>query len=215
MDILLSNDIKAVFFLPVLPITKREIIHSHKIQFILSEASSEQIIVQKIFKLSKNENIQKIYDHLSVSSHPNNTWSNEMIFITNYLRYFDKTKEITNILFNQFVTKDEIGFAEEFYMSQKDIELLLQENMIIGGHGYTSDILTETNQKIEISNTFNFISQYSSDFLFSYPNGKYNQETLKILKEINCNFAFTTKNETIQKASNLLELPRFDGAKLL
>ena len=43
---------------------------------------------------------------------------------------------------------------------------------------------------------------------FAYPYGEYNKSTIKILKELNTELAFTTKDEMASPSDNKLEIPR-------
>ncbi len=65
-------------------------------------------------------------------------------------------------------------------------------------------------QKFQIVNSLEKIKKINnySNYFFSYPNGLYNKDTLKILKENNFKFAFTTKNGINRNINRNLELKR-------
>lgn len=206
IDILLDNNVFGSFFIPTLPITQRKMILSHKIQFILA-ADDEKNIVNKILKNVVNP--VDVYNKYRKSKFIDNWWSEEMVFITNFLRYNDHNSEITNKLFNEIVTNDERQFCEQFYLSENDIKQIVNCGMEVGGHGYTSDILTQTVQSFEILESDKFISNfYGGEKIFSYPNGIFNEETIKILKTRNYKYAFTTEETSIQGQIDQLKLPR-------
>jgi hypothetical protein len=213
VDILLSNKNEGTFLIPTLPVTVGKMILSHKIQFIMAVEDEKKISQMILEKVGNSEDVYKQYSKSRVKD---NWWSADMIFITNFLRYHQKGTEITNELFSKIVTNDEVGFSREFYLSENNIKEMVSSGMEIGGHGYTSNILTEENQEKEIKGSINFVSKfYNGDIMFSYPNGIYNDNTVKILRDNNCKYSFTTESTTIKVSHDNLRLPRFDAPQTI
>lgn len=206
-EILSDLKIFGTFFIPTQSVRDRVVMRSHKIQFILSY-SDEKKLTKKIISLTNND----LWDKYSVSKWKDNWWSPEMVFVTNVLRYFDDGT-ITDKLFNEIVSDDEVGFSEEFYLNEIQIKALVSAGHKIGGHGFTSHILPELpNQELDIKKSINYISKFTNEEIsFSYPNGKYNLETIEILKKYGCEFAYTVVKENITKETSMLEIPRYDG----
>ena len=90
--------------------------------------------------------------------------------------------------------------------------------MIFGNHSYNHFPLIKLNYKeqlYEIRKNHDFLKKYDllDHNFFAYPYGLYNKITLKILKKLNYNFAFTVK----KSKSNLnkpLEISRKDAIYL-
>ena len=216
-SILLDKGVTGTFLIPTIPVRDRVVMNSHKIQFILS-ASDEKLLVKKIFKQINATNVteKKLWDKYSVSKWKNNWWSKEMVFVTNMLRNHKNGKEITNKLFKELVTNDEKDFCEDFYLKENQVVDMINSGMEVGGHGYLSESLTSLDQEEDISKSLNYVKQfYNNDLIFSYPNGSYNNETLRLMKKYNCTYSYTTVQGNITENTSYLEIPRFDGPQTL
>jgi len=212
-EILLDNNISGTFLIPTLPISDGKMIHSHKIQFIMA-CEDESIIKYKILNMVDTP-IQETYDTYSKTMVKNNWWSKDMIFITNFLRYGDKDKNITNHLFKTIVSNNEKSFCEDFYLNETQVREMINSGMEIGGHGYTSDILNLDNMVMEIDKSIEYIKTFHNDeIIFSYPNGVFNDEIIMYLKEKKCIFAYTTESKSMYN-NDLLRIPRFDGPQTI
>ena len=220
--LLLKKKIKAIFFIPTGPVLEREMIDSHKIQFILA-SNKEEIILSKLLSIIKKEfDIKDDYlENFKASKWKKNIWTNEMIFITRILREFKTSLErklLIDRLFTKFVTADEKDFSENFYLNLKQVEEISNMGHIIGGHGYKSLDLRYCNNseiKREISYSDKFISKFNSQKkLYAYANGGFNDYAIEILRNLNFEKAFTTNLE--HKCSENLKqyiIKRIDPSK--
>jgi len=212
---LYSLGLSGTFLVPKMPITENKIMNTHKIQFILASIE-EKTIKNEI--LSYFDNKDEIWKKYSVSMWKNNWWSEEMIFITNFLRQYKDDNidnfKLTNDLFNKFVTEDEFNFSKNLYLDEKKIEEMSNNGMVIGGHGDISEnVLLIENYKKEIDESKKFSSKYSENFIFSYPNGGYNEEIKNYMSDVNCSVSFTTEQFTITDLDEIdyLRFPRYDA----
>ncbi|MFP9193840.1 polysaccharide deacetylase family protein [Natrialbaceae archaeon A-CW1-1] len=110
----------------------------------------------------------------------------------------------------------------EVYMSQGDLQTLVDEGMLLGGHSASHRILArldESEQRREIERSFDFLTRTVGDQplrTFAYPYGTdttYSSETLTCLEEAGCEVAFTTVSNAITPsdiAQRNLRLPRRD-----
>ena len=87
--LLAQKKIKSIFFIPSAPVLEREMIGSHKIQFILA-AEKEDLILSELLRIINTEfDLEDNYlDQFKKSKWKNNIWSDEMILITRILREF-------------------------------------------------------------------------------------------------------------------------------
>jgi len=214
-----SLNINGTFLIPKMPIIENKVMTSHKIQFILASVD-ERIIKDEILGLFDNK--EKIWKEYSKTKWKNNWWSEEMIFITNFLRRYNDDNisniQLTNYLFDKYVTKDELKFSKNLYLNEKNIEEMSNNGMIIGGHGNISEnLLLIKNYKEDIDESKKFISKYSNEFVFSYPNGGYNNDIKTHLNSINCSISYSINPYTITDLVDVdyLEFPRYDSPQKL
>ena len=214
-EILNRMNIRAIFFVPSAPVLQREMVLSHKIQFIIA-SRDENIIVKELFDLIKANygvNPQELL-HYKKSKWFNNIWSEEMVFITRILREFRGTnerKKLSDALFSKFVSVDEKDFANNFYLNIQQVQEIASMNHIIGGHGEKSDnfnfcsnheIFTEIKASNDFINLFNPNKKY-----YAYANGGFNEYSISMLNKYNFEKAFTTnlENTTTSKLNNLFQ----------
>ena len=200
-----SLKLSGTFLVPRMPIIENKVMNTHKIQFILA-SSDEKTIKDEILSLFDNKD--EIWKEYSVTKWENNWWSKEMIFITNFLRRYKDDKinnyQLTNYLFNKFVSKDEFDFSKSLYLNEENIEEMSNSGMIIGGHGNISEnLLLIDDYKSDINDSKKFISKYSSEFIFSYPNGGYNENIKKYMSDVDCQLSFTVNQFTITELDKI------------
>lgn len=210
-----SLKITGTFLIPKMPIIENKVMNTHKIQFILA-STDEKIIKDEILGLFDNK--EKIWKDYSTTKWKNNWWSEEMIFITNFLRRYNDSNlnhtQLTDYLFDKFVTKDELNFSKDLYLNKKNIEEMSNNGMIIGGHGDVSEnLLLIDDYKTDINESKKFISKYSNEFIFSYPNGGYNDIIKTHMNSINCSISYSINPYTITDLDEIdyLEFPRYDS----
>ena len=222
--ILNKMNIRAVFFIPSGPVREREMVLSHKIQFIIA-SRDENIIVSELLNLIKTnyEINPKEIDHFKKSKWSNNIWSEEMVFITRILREFrgkNERKKLSDALFSKFVSTDEKDFANNFYLNIQQVKEIANMNHIIGGHGDKSNnfsFCTNHEIKNEIITSNDFINQFNPDKkYYAYANGGFNDYSISMLDKYNFEKAFTTniENSTRSKLKNLF-IKRIDPMTLL
>jgi len=215
-EYLSSIDASATFLIPSAPVLEQKMIHSHKIQFILASIS-EKLLVEEILQNFANKN--EIWDKYSITKWKDNWWSKEMIFCTNFLRYHN-TLSFDNYayadhLFEKHVSIDAENFIRDFYLNEAQIEEISRNNtMTVGGHGYTSEnLLLLDDVDFDIRESHKLIKKYSDDFVFSYPNGGFDQNIKDVLKDCDCTLSYTVQPMTITDLDSVdyLEFPRYDG----
>mgnify|MGYP003630243692 FL=1 len=210
-----SKGLSGTFLVPTDPILEHKLIHTNKIQFIQASVN-EKDLTKDI--LSNFENKELIWNEFSKTKWKDNWWSKEMIFITNILRRYQTTHfnnyEYTNYLFNKYVSEDEALFAKKLYLSTEQLSEMSDMNMIIGGHGSSSEnLLLVDNVDNDVKTSSDFIKGYSDNFIFSYPNGGYNDDIKDIMKKYDCKLSFTINQMTITNLDivDYLEFPRYDA----
>ena len=208
-------NVTGTFLVPTAPILEQKMIHSHKIQFILA-AQDEKILTKEI--LTDFGGTDDLWTKYSHTEWVDNWWSNEMIFITNFLRNHKtddfNNYEYTDYLFKKYVSKDMYSFASDFYLNLNQLEEMGYHNMVIGGHGNSSDnLLLVDDVESDIIKSHGFTQRFSDDFVFSYPNGGFNNEIKDIMKRYKCSLSYTIVPQTITSLDvvDYLEFPRYDS----
>jgi peptidoglycan/xylan/chitin deacetylase (PgdA/CDA1 family) len=210
-----SKNINGTFLIPTLPILEGKVIHTHKLQFIQSIVDSGELCEEI---LSNFDDKDQIWEKYIKTKWKNNWWSNEMIFITNILRLHKSDNfnnyDYTDFLFKKYVNIDEQAFSKDLYLTEDHLEEMSNDGMVIGGHGNTSEnllLIDDVDHDIKLSKKF--IKKYSDKFIFSYPNGGYNDEIKEIMSNYGCILSYTVKPMTITKLDDIdyLEFPRYDA----
>jgi peptidoglycan/xylan/chitin deacetylase (PgdA/CDA1 family) len=94
------------------------------------------------------------------------------------------------------------------------IELVKKSYISIGSHTHSHLVATEVPPGLlenEISVNISLLKQWSGKkiFAFAYPEGKYNQEVIKVLQKLGLEMAFTINSGYLNSKQNLYLLPRF------
>ena len=213
-EILSDMGLSGTFLIPAQAVRDRVIFNSHKIQFILASISEKELVKRILDLTPEYVSNKHLWDKYSVTKLKDNWWTPEMIFVTNILRYYDNG-DITKKLFSSIVTTDNDGFCGDFYLNEKQIHEMVKGGHEIGGHGFLSSPLTAIpNQKNDIIQSLDYVKKfYNEDIIFSYPNGKYDHDTLDILEDYGCKYAFTTVKQKLNINTSMLEIPRYDAAQ--
>ena len=109
---------------------------------------------------------------------------------------------------------------KKLYMSKSDINKLIKDNHVFGLHSDTHPTniynLSFYEQYRDYKKNYNFIKKNFniSPKSMSHPFGRYNNNTLKVLKKIGIRLGFLS-NEVKKKKRTSLEIDRIDHTKLL
>ena len=223
LPILIKNNLTASFFPTVTYNKKNKIMSTNKIQFLLAKGIKEDYILDYIIKYisinKKKYKIKKFFYNEKKFKFKNQFDNIKISFIKNLLQNALPLKlraKIVDNLFYKNIKINEKKFANNLYMSEKDIQNLKKNNMHIGGHGFNHLKLGELNiseQTKEIKKTANFLNKIygkKKEYVMCYPFGSYNKNTIKILK-FNFKLALTTKRKIANfTKDNKFELPRLD-----
>jgi peptidoglycan/xylan/chitin deacetylase (PgdA/CDA1 family) len=218
-----KQKIPGAFFPPGKAISERKILDVHKIHHILSVNTDSSQIVKDIFSTLiettsySAHSLRKLYDELSSDSRFD---SPDVTFIKRALQKALPRKvrsSMVNQLFKKYVSKDEIAFANDLYLSEDQIRSMLRNGMEFGSHGWEHlwlNTLPPEEQETEIEKSVEFLSRLGvsrDKWAMCYPYGAYNDATLEILARKGCGIGFTTQVDIATiNSSNNLTLPRLD-----
>ena len=117
------------------------------------------------------------------------------------IKGLDNRKFILNSLLKDFYNINVSDFANELYLSKLELDNMYKKGMVFGSHGLTHQwlhTLSYEDQYKEIYESFNELKKLNilkdNDPMFlGYPYGSYNENTIKINKEIGVKLSFTTE----------------------
>ena len=221
--ILKEKKIQGMFFPPAKPIEEKIVLDVHKIHFILASVNEKITLVNDIFNQIQNlkkeyklEESEKYWERLAT---PNRFDDKEVIFIKRILqRELPKIvrEEITNRLFEKYVTKNEVEFSQKLYLSFEEIAEMKEEGMYFSSHSYSHEWLAyldseELDKELEKSWKFCEKINPKGKQIMCYPYGNYDSEVIKKISKYNFKAALTTDvgDATIDR-ENAFRLKRFD-----
>jgi peptidoglycan/xylan/chitin deacetylase (PgdA/CDA1 family) len=224
LPILDEHNIKASFFPVVKSSINFEVLDANKIQFLISTLSSSKLLSLIELYFNKNKLFKKygdfsIFIRSTIIKKRLDTKEVALIkiLLQNKFDYSDR-KKINFFLFKKYITNDEKNFAKLLYMNLKEIKILKNFGHEIGVHTISHpwlDSLDYKQQEKEILGSINFWKNnrvIKSDATFCYPYGRYNADTIKILKTSpNVSFGITTYSDVYRHQNfNNYEIPRKD-----
>jgi peptidoglycan/xylan/chitin deacetylase (PgdA/CDA1 family) len=221
---LMRRKMSGVFFPPGCAVKDRTLLDVHKLHFLLASGMGIDFLVEHIENEvnSEKENyvLRPLEEYRKEYRKSNRFDSANVIYVKRMLQSALPEKlrsRITAELFNRFVSCDDQSFADELYLSTKDLKQMAEAGMEIGSHGYGHywlNSLSPDKQAEDIDLSLEFLSKVGAklnQFLFCFPYGAYNQDTLSILRKRDCGAAFTTHASLVDLSKcNMLELPRLD-----
>ncbi len=222
-EYLYKKNILAFFFIPSLPLIKKDFLPIHKIHLIFGKYNSEQIKnILKKFKIQlKFNNIFSTFKkQKEFLEKKKNSEINQKIYLKSLLNNIDqKNPKVIKKIFNYcFKKKDQIKIFKNFYLNKNDIKKINKFGMLIGSHGNSHKVMSKMNfktQKKDIKISLNLLSSIIKKKInyFCFPYGgfnMFNNKTLKILKKKGIIYSFNVQSKDWNKKSNNLFIPRYD-----
>jgi hypothetical protein len=219
---LIKRKLQGSFFPPVKPVLERELLQVNRIHFILASTNDFSKLVIDVDNLCFDYAITPT-DLISFKSKyaiPSRYDTANVMYVKHLLQHVlseDIRNSIASKLFQIYVKRTELDFADELYLSIDETKKLIESGMYLGSHGYRHvwlDKETYESQSFEIDSSLKFLKDIgasTNDWIVCYPYGAYNEVTLNILKDRNCAVGLTTKVGLAKVSKDLaLELPRFD-----
>lgn len=209
--ILKKYNVPGVFFI-CSNIFENKVLDIHFIHKMLSITSAENIY-SDINKYLLEQNIH--IDEDSIIKNKEYSWKEK------YIKQLLQTvlpKEHRTMLIQKLSEKYSISIkSDDYYISLKNMLEMKNNGMEFGCHTDSHqrlEFLSMKEQRDEIEK--NKMLLYSNNILsnndvlsIAYPFGSYNANTIKVLNNLNFDFAFTTKESNVTNI-NKYEIPRYD-----
>ena len=220
---LLKRKMTGLFFPNAKACLNNDLLDVHAAHLILSSYNNDKLLLDQLFKLCIDQGINSKNILLWKKITLNKVYkydSAERVLIKRMFQYLIPLKERTNII-NQ-ILKKKIGIsakdlAKNFYLNLENLKYLLDSGMFIGSHGYNHNWLGQLSyeqQKNEINESLKFLKKIGvplKDWVMCYPYGDYNNDTIKILEDFKCGYAFIDSGgTTILNKKNRYHLNRYD-----
>jgi len=217
---LLERGISGSFYPPRMAVIDRKILDVHKIQFILASEENPSNIVKTIHQTCRDVSTSYRPGDINSYTYTHPFDSKEISYIKLLLggEIPDLIrKNVIDSLFKQYVTDNSEAFAEDLYLSENQLKEMVSNGMHLGSHGdthYWMDRMSKEEQKLDTRKSIELLrkigmpDKYRS---YCYPYGRYNQNTIDVLKDLKFKVGLTCIVDLINQVNiNPLLLPRLD-----
>lgn len=220
--------ITGAFFPPSCAVIERRALDVNKIHFILCcQSDTDQLLAEmedRVEAMRSDTRLESTAAYRQKYRHATRLDTADTIYIKRMLQTglpLEVRSAIVDDLFQKFVSADAKGFADDLYMSIENLREMAESGMEIGSHGHDHQWLNSLDkqaQTADIERSLEMLDQIGlkrRGFLFCYPYGAYNSDTLQILSNLGCAAAVTTKVALAYPTSeSMLQLPRLDTVDL-
>jgi peptidoglycan/xylan/chitin deacetylase (PgdA/CDA1 family) len=208
MTTLKKHQITGAFYTPIEAIENRKLLDVNCIHAILSEVTNRKLLMDKVVNLIsdfkdhfKLHNIQHFVDRYHVKGRYDDA---DTVFVKQMLQRVlpkDLRKIILDQLLLDHVQLDFDNIADLFYMKEQHLKELAQEGHHIGVHGHkhlSLNTLSREEQIGEIHTSLDYLRKVNvlpKKWSICYPYGHYNEDTLQILKDLDCSLGFVDNSD--------------------
>ena len=222
--VLFERGLSAMFFPPVKAVANHQLLDVNKIHFILASVEDPARLLPDLFETLDEhraqyglESNEAYYQRLAVA---NRFDPPEVIFIKRLLQHElpeHPRNAITQHLFERFVGVAEATLAQELYVSEEQLKVMIGCGMYVGSHGADHlwlDRVDPEQQARDVDESLAFLARLGApvdDWVMSYPYGAYNDTLLDILRARKCAMGLTTEVAIADLGTHdPLLLPRLD-----
>lgn len=218
-----ARGLSGVFFPPTAAIRDRELLDVNRVHFILASADVGLLVGElesALLEASGEFDLSTLVEYRATWKVANRFDSADVIYFKRMLQHAlpeALRSRIARELFASHVSCDERAFADDLYVSGKELCEMAEAGMEVGSHGhrhYWLARLDAATQAKDIDDSLEFLNTlglHKPDFWFCYPYGSYNIETLQVLRERGCAAAVTVTADIADCVPlKALELPRLD-----
>ena len=216
-----KRDLWGIFYVPVLPYLNNKMLDVHRVHLLSGFVPGNDLLKNCLEIIPTEKLIYAMNDDFKEKTYVSqNNYDGVSNFkrILNYFVSDDYKTEILDILIKRYSLNDS---ATSYYISEKKLKQMSDAGMIIGSHTLSHPVmskLTKENQKREIEESFNFLSNFLNldHKTYCHPHGgfhSFNVDTIEILKELKVDYAFNVESRQIESGdfiNSRFHLPRFN-----
>lgn len=210
-----------VFFPPVCAVAERTLLDVNKLHFILASGVDPVTLLAGVEAMASDQVCDFDRDGMRRDHWKPNRFDD---VDTSYLKLLLQTllpaaarAAIVDALFLAHVSADPRGFADELYLDQSDLGLMLDMGMHVGGHGAQHlrlSWLPAAEQQQEAQQSADFLRSLGvmdADLSFCYPFGDHDEASRAAVKATGFKLAFTTVPTPYRPGvDDCLAIPRLD-----
>lgn len=203
--VLAERGLAGAFFPPAKAVLNRRLLEVHKIHFILASGCEPDALALEIDRVCRERSVEWKLD--TVENYRRSYWIENrfdpasVVYVKRMLQHAlpsELRSQIVASLFAKAVTADEVAFAEELYVSEAQLKVMVSMGMHVGSHGdahpWLSRLSAEAQEK-DIVGSLSLLRAVGADpdyFTCCYPYGDYDESTIEILKRNGFKVAFTS-----------------------
>lgn len=224
LPLLERQKLSGCFFPPAQCILENRVLDVNKIHFILASVPNPKRLVKEVRELMdvmRGEfelgSFDAYWGRCGIASRYDPA---EVMFVKRMLQKElpeALRAQLTDDLFQEYVTGDEETFARELYMDVAQVSALRSRGMYVGSHGFSHrwlNAIPVREQKQEIDASLRFLKLVGANtkrWMMCYPYGGYDDSVLGVLRERDCCVGLTTRVGIADLAGDdPLTLPRLD-----
>ncbi len=221
--VLAERGLTGAFFPPANAVLDRRLLDVHKIHFILASGFDSEELASQVDGVCRERAAEWGLD--TVENYRRQYWvgnrfdSASTIYLKRMLQHALPQRlrsELVASLFAKAVTADDTAFAEELYVSEKQLKVMVSAGMHVGSHGEAHHWLSRLSaeaQRNDIVGSLRLLTAVGANpnyFTCCYPYGDYDERTIEILRENGFKAAFTS----VAKIAEVAPATRFTLARL-
>ena len=222
--ILKKMNIQGLFFPSFRTLEENCVLDVHKIHFVLACCDKIKNLLDDIFNFIKKYkhqyNLEAPEYYYAKLASSNRFDSKEAIFIKRILQ-MELPKElrckITDYFFKKYVTNDEETFSNNLYLSQDEIQEMIEGGMYFGNHTFSHEWLGFLDTQaldFELDRSSKYYSQINPNretWIMNYPYGNYCDNVIEKIKLHGYKIGLTTDiGDAILDKLNCFFLKRYD-----
>lgn len=213
-----------IFYIATQPYMEGTFIDVHKIHLLLGKHGG-RVVYEALMEIFREEMLQEgaeeAFRDLTYSTQQNDTFTLLVKRMLNYFISYQYRDQVLQSLLDALIP-GHAGLLSDFYLSSTEMQLMQQHGMVLGSHTVHHPVLSRLSteeQFREIADSFAYLLRVLQAMpirTFCYPYGgfhSFNNETIRILEEQDCTFAFNVEQRAIEVADlqyHRQYLPRFD-----
>ncbi len=220
---LMDRGLTGAFYPSAITSTENVVLDINKVHYLMDQVPDIHILVSETVKildtLRQEHEIESTESLYAKYAKANRFDNKDVIFFKRLLQLGlpeEHRKSILQNLIDRFMPISELELSKELYATQNQLKEMHEHGMHIGSHCYDHywlNTLSETDQEVQIIKSLDFLSNIGSqnNWSIAYPSGGYNDHTLKILKNMGCQFGLTTFPEIYDlNSKKRFEISRLD-----
>jgi peptidoglycan/xylan/chitin deacetylase (PgdA/CDA1 family) len=206
---------------------ERQLLNVHRLHFILASGADPTDIGSLIdeYVLAHPEDCGYVEDYRRRFALASRFDPADVVYVKRMLQTgmpANRRESLARDLFSRYVSRDELAFAEELYMTIEQLRLMRSVGMHIGSHGHAHDWLShqaETDQRADMARSLGMLERVGVDtsmgWTICYPYGDFDDTTVSVARSLGCIAGLTIESRTADLTrDDPLRIPRLDTNEL-